>query len=79
MATQQMTPPETGVTEVHKETVGRDDLMAMVPGQWTEFFLPEPGKLESVRSACQGLKIYGRKYTTMFHPETTSILVGCIE
>lgn len=63
------------VMKMERDHVSRDDLRSMVVGQSIEFVLPEPGKLESARSACNQMRLFQMQYSYEFHIASCSIVI----
>ena len=64
---------------VHRDYLSRKDLRAMAAGQTIEFVLPD-NKLESARTTCDHMRLYGMKFKCPFYRDGyTSVVVTRIE
>ena len=62
------------VMKVTKDYVSRDDLSAMAVNQAIEFVVPSD-KFESAKSACNQMKLKGKRFSTSIAPNLSSITI----
>lgn len=62
------------VMKVTKDYVSRDDLSAMAVNQAIEFVVPID-KFESAKSACNQMKLKGKRFSTSIAPDLSSITI----
>ena len=60
--------------KVTKDYVSRDDLNAMAVNQAIEFVIPSD-KFESAKSACNQMKLKGKRFSTSIAPDLSSITI----
>ena len=60
--------------KVTKDYVSRDDLMTMAVNQAIEFVIPSE-KFESAKSACNQMKLKGKRFSTSIAPDLSSITI----
>ena len=60
--------------KVTKDYVSRDDLNAMAVNQAIEFVIPSD-KFESAKSACNQMKLKGKRFSTSISPDLSSITI----
>lgn len=66
------------VMKVTKDYVSRDDLGAMAVNQAIEFVVPSD-KFESAKSACNQMKLKGKRFSTSIAPDLSSITITRIQ
>jgi hypothetical protein len=62
------------VMKVTKDYVSRDDLSAMAVNQAIEFVVPSD-KFESAKSACNQMKLKGKRFSTSIASDLSSITI----
>lgn len=62
------------VMRVEKDYVSREDLGAMAVGQVVEFVVPSD-KFESAKSACNQMKLKGKKFSASIAKDLSSITI----
>ena len=68
-------PLEGNVIKVPKDHLERDDLRGMALGQTIEYVFADASKLESARSTCNQMRIFGVKFRSRFNLDRTSITI----
>lgn len=62
------------IMKVTKDYVSREDLSAMAINQAIEFVVPSD-KFESAKSACNQMKLKGKRFSTSIAPDLSSITI----
>lgn len=62
------------VMKMKRDYVSREDLSAMAVNQAIEFVVPSD-KFESAKSACNQMKLKGKRFSTSIAPDLSSITI----
>ena len=62
------------VMKMTRDYVSREDLSAMAVNQAIEFIVPSD-KFESAKSACNQMKLKGKRFSTSIAPDLSSITI----